>query len=520
MRTIRHRQLERMAGTVDKHREVCSYSGVLGRVSGNIMALRGIEDVVVLLHAPSGCAYHNRLVPRLHAPYYELRGSDMTERDIVFGCAERLESSIERIIREEAPAMIAVVPSAVSQMVSSDVREVVERFNGDPRCKVVGVRPRCFSHRNRRVYRDAAGEVIERDSGIDPFGASEPSGCGSNEAVCSLVEQVMEPTQRVEHDLLNAWVTPANNTGSGFCDTGEDLPRFAATLAEVGLRLNTLDSVEHLRKASAACYNLAGHCRWTKMMEKAFGTEFFGRDDGGDDDEGEFIRSLCTIDGIRALFLMIADVCGKRDDMQAVLDREYEGLRARHEAVKEAYGRYRYAAFSWNWNVKGVLTTYRQDFGIVPAYYIINLNEDFLRRNGATEEDVLKERESFRREMDEIGFEGTVVYAQDRHAVQTALKDVDILINGTYLLNQYPNDPIVRQARIVDSPIAYRPFSITGKVESMEASLFAIRNASPNTFGLAQRLQRHREQRPAIEKGREQALNWWRRMWFNDRQGI
>jgi nitrogenase molybdenum-iron protein alpha/beta subunit len=503
-----------MAGAVDKHRDVCSYSGVLGRISGNIMALRGIEDIVVLLHAPSGCAYHNRLVPRMRAPYYGLRGSDMTESDIVFGCDEKLVAVIERIIRDESPAMIAVVPSAVSQMIGSDIMEAVRCFDGDRRCKVVGIRPKCFSHRNRRVYRDAAGEVIERDSGIDPFGASEPSGCGSNEAVCSLVEQVMEPAQQVECDLLNAWVTPANNTGVGFCDTGEDLPRFAATLAEVGLRLNSLDSVENLRKASVARYNLAGHCRWARMMEEAYGTGFFGQDD-----DGEFVRSLSTIDGIRSMFLMIADVCGKRDAMQAVLDREYEGLRARHEAVKEVYGRYRYAAFSWNWNVKGVLTAYRQDFGIRPAYYIINLNEDFLRRNGATEADILKEREAFYQEMDEIGFEGTVVHAQDRHAVQTALKDVDILINGAYLLNLYPGDPLVQQARIVDSPITYRPLSITGKMEGMEASLFALRNASPNTFGLAQRLQRHREQRPAIEKGRELALDWWRRMWFNDNRG-
>jgi nitrogenase molybdenum-iron protein alpha/beta subunit len=475
------------------------------------MALRGIKDIVILLHAPSGCAYHSRLVPRMRAPYYGLRSSDMSERDIILGCDDKLVDIIERVIREENPAMIAVVPGAVSQMIDSDVMDAVRRFSDDTRCKVVGVRPRCFSHRNRRVYRDAAGEVIERDSGIDPFGASEPSGCGSNEAICSLVEQAMGPSQQIEQNLLNAWVTPANNTGSSFCDSGEDLPRFAATLAKVGLRLNTLDSVENLRNAPAARYNLAGHCRWTKMMEENCGTGFFKQKD-----DGEFVRALCTIDGVRALLLMIADACGKRDAMQTVLDEEYEGLRARHEAIKEVYGRYRYAVFSWNWNVKGMLTAYREDLGILPSSYIINLNEDFLRRNGATEDDIHKEREAFYREMDEIGFQGTVVSAHDLHAVRASLSDVDILINGAYLLNLYPDDPTLRQARIVDSPIAYRPLSITGKVESMEASLFALQHASPNTFGLAQKLQQYREQHPSIEKKRESTLNWWRRMWFND----
>lgn len=500
-KSIRKASIARMAAG---NRNICSTVGLIGRTAGNILALRGIKDTVILLHAPAGCGYYNKLGPRLRTPYDRLHCSGMDEKDIVLGCDDKLADTIEDIIQTEKPALIAVLPGACSEMIHSDIFEAVGRFKDDPRCAVIGVHPKCFSHRNRKS-RCVDGKWTELYPNEEGF---PPEGCGSNEAVCALVGQLMDAQTR-EEDLVNAWVIPANNVGVSFCDSGDMLEAFRETLAKAGLRLNPLDSVEAIRKAPAAAYNLSGFCHWARMMNRRFGTGYYKIK--GD---SALVREMRTMDGARKALLAIAEPLGKREALAQVLNQEYAQLKERHEAVKAAYRKYRYAVFGWYWSIGSTLKALKEEFRIVPACCIYHINEEWLLEHGY-EKDVEEQRESVRQAFADAHYDGTVIPSQNLEQICACLSQVDILIGGEALIRLYPSALDSSSVKLMDDPIPHG-LSLSGKIAQLEASLFLLENARPSRRGLLQRLSRFREEHPEIARTAALSAKWWRRQWIGD----
>jgi nitrogenase molybdenum-iron protein alpha/beta subunit len=426
------------------------------------------------------------------------------------GSEERLAETVEHVIRANHPELVVILSGAVSDMVSADVAAVANRFRDDPRCAVIAIEPRCFSRRDRRVRRDSHGNEIPRDyASKDPFGANEPPDCGSNEAVRALIDQLAEQ-QEITPGLVNAWVTSANWTGGNFCDTGDDFESYSEYLSAVGLTVNLLNTVDGVRRAPAAEFSLADRCRWAMMLHKRYGTGLFKTED-------RFFRELCTFDGLREMFMMIAEAAGKRDEMKRELDRRYENLRQRHDEIKAQYGKYRCALYSFNVNIRGQLRAYREDFGFTPAYLIVNFNEDWMRGRGCSEEEISAKYAEFDAEIEEAGYRGVAVNAGEYAAVRQAVQDADLLINGGALLGKYPNDERIGSVKMIASPLVSRPLTFEGRMDVMEASLFMLRNASPNTRGLLQKVEQRRERHGEIEIRNRNALSWWREMLFNER---
>ena len=168
--------------------------GVNGKISGSVGAVGEMgEDVVAVVHGPRGCAFHYRCsARRRRQPYYNLFTSDLTQQEIIFGGEDKLRRTVLEIWERFHPTCIFIIPTPVSDVLNSDIQAVSFglRRQGIP---VVGIRSELFSHRDKNYARNRLWQIAQQKITGDNRLEMELKGCGFTEALCALVEQVMEP---------------------------------------------------------------------------------------------------------------------------------------------------------------------------------------------------------------------------------------------------------------------------------------------------------------------------------------
>lgn len=498
----RRNYLRDIVGAVSANRHVCSTSPS-GRIDGDLTALDKIRDVVVLLHGPMGCGYHHRMVARLPYPYYNLRCTSMDEKDVVIGSEDKLLGTIEQIIQNDHPAILAILPSSCSEVLGMDIVDTLKSFAGDQRCKVFAVSPELFSHRDKRSRNtDFAQEVTAAINGgsTTGWGDRERSDCGIEEVRISLVEYAMEPQPPEQYTV---------NLECGLWDEPEILNGMRTLCASAGIKVRPLNNAQDIIQAPSAALNIAANPCWAKRMQKKFGTDFLLL---------STLPGYNSIDGTRRFYELIAAKLGKKEAMRLAIERDYEENRERHEAFKRHFAGQRYALYAWSGGLFSTLKN-QQDYGIYPDYVITHTNTEYLLQRGVGLETIARLRRNIEKSLSDAGFSGKLVNEDNLDEVRLCLEDVDTVVGGEWLIRNLAEQDLVPKGLKTQTCLGtYAPLDMATRLRIMEGQIAVTEQTVVGQSNLAQLLREHEAKHPELTARSETAYKGHRAIWFERKE--
>ncbi len=349
--------------------------GVNGKVSGSVGAIGEMgSGVLAVIHGPRGCGFHYRhSARRRHQPFYALVCSDLTEKEIIYGGAEKLMKTVREAWKRYRPSLIMIIPTPVSDILNEDIRAAAEELRTEG-IRVAAIQSELFSHRDktytRRRVREIAKQKITGDNRLE----MELKGCGFTEALYALVEQVMEPQQVIPRSVNIETV----GWGAEGWEVLQEIEEFLDTCGvTVHCRIPSAP-VEQLAAAPAAQLNLAKRVRWAKRMKERFGTEYIHLGGSG---------RYTGLSGIETFYRDIGEGLGIAEEM------EPEIRRASAEALERTAGaRRELSGYRCGLVCRGIqsapfqIRLYARDFGISLAFVCLILTPDMRRDMDLTPE--------------------------------------------------------------------------------------------------------------------------------------
>lgn len=343
--------------------------GVNGKISGSVGAVGEMgEDVVAVVHGPRGCAFHYRCsARRRRQPFYNLFTSDLTQQEIIFGGEEKLRRTVLEIWEHLHPACIFIIPTPVSDVLNADIQSVaaVLRRQGIP---VVGIRSELFSHRDKNYTRNRLREIARQKITGDNRLEMELKGCGFTEALCAVVEQVMEPQTVIPRSV--------NIETVGWGSEGRVVLReMEQFLSRCGVLVNTWipsSPIKDLAAAPAAQLNLVKRVRWARQMKARFGTDYLHL--GG---SGRYVG----LDGIGTLYRDIGEKLGIGEEMDALVEKTVQETMAETTQTRATLGQFHCVLVCRGLqDAPATIKLYTQSFGLSLSSICLILTEE-TRRN-------------------------------------------------------------------------------------------------------------------------------------------
>jgi nitrogenase molybdenum-iron protein beta chain len=260
---------------VDQPRFVCAL--------GAIKSVQAIERAVPILHSGPGCgaklaggiSEQNGGSPSGYISPQIYPCSNIGEREVVFGGAERLRQTIENALKVIDGDIFVALTGCTSALVGDDAEEVVRSFKGSDKPVILADTPGFIGNNIR-------GHEIVLDA---------------------LIDQYMKPA-KVEAGLVNIWATVPYQDAFWH----GNLRALERLVSSLGLKPNTIfgprRGVAALDRVSAASLNIlaspwAGLAAVRKLEDK-FGTPYiqYPTIPIGPYETGEFLRAVGSAAGV------------------------------------------------------------------------------------------------------------------------------------------------------------------------------------------------------------------------------
>ncbi|MDR2842873.1 MAG: nitrogenase [Spirochaetaceae bacterium] len=154
-----------------KNRERCFSQSSLCLSMCALGQLMGIRDVAIVYHAPSGCcagASPRHVLTRQIAARIGVRnetvmiGTDMNERDTVFGATDDVRDITKKVFEECHPKVIFLASSCVSGVIGEDMDSVAEELSNELSIPVESVHCEGFKSRIWASGFDIADHAVIR----------------------------------------------------------------------------------------------------------------------------------------------------------------------------------------------------------------------------------------------------------------------------------------------------------------------------------------------------------------------
>ena len=264
-----------MSDLVDQPRFVCAL--------GAIKSVQAIERAVPILHSGPGCgaklaggiSEQNGGSPSGYISPQIYPCSNIGEREVVFGGAERLRQTIENALKVIDGDIFVALTGCTSALVGDDAEEVVRSFKGSDKPVILADTPGFIGNNIR-------GHEIVLDA---------------------LIDQYMKPA-KVEAGLVNIWATVPYQDAFWH----GNLRALERLVSSLGLKPNTIfgprRGVAALDRVSAASLNIlaspwAGLAAVRKLEDK-FGTPYiqYPTIPIGPYETGEFLRAVGSAAGV------------------------------------------------------------------------------------------------------------------------------------------------------------------------------------------------------------------------------
>jgi nitrogenase molybdenum-iron protein alpha/beta subunit len=270
--------------------------------------LSGIRNSILLTHGPSGCAFGVKQAYKLTnsrnsaAPYEPVLSTNLKQSQIIFGGEKQLRSAILEIDAKYKPAIIFVATSCATGIIGDNVDAVTDNISSQISGKIMPIHCEGF-----------AGEYR---SGFD--------------LVFREITRLMDvPTPESKAELSEYVNIVGAKMGPERTEVDTDVKELVRLIEGMGGKIHSVIagncSLKELRRAPSVAVNCAlcldlGYAIGSAMKD-AFGTP---------------LNSTILPYGIAATdqwILGAAKHLGKVPEAMALMDREYEAIRAEYEEV-------------------------------------------------------------------------------------------------------------------------------------------------------------------------------------------
>lgn len=406
---------------------VLHHNGLNGKISGNIGAVSEIRNSITILHGPRGCAYHYRhAIRRKHMPFFNIESTDLTEKEVIYGCEDKLKYTIDKVLEKYNPEIIFVLPTTCSDMINCDIKTVVEQYKENEKCRVIGIKSQVFSHIDKSQAKNNITQRVDAVIGNKTKKEYSHNGCGFNEVMCTIVNEVMKP-QTIEDNLVNI---ESFGWGYGGDDCLQDIKEY---LSLADIRINTLipsASLKEIENAPKAKLNIVRRLRWAKQMQNKFGTDYIHFHSPTD---------TLGIKGIEKFYMLIAERLNKSEEMKKVLSKKHEEIEDELNEAKGILSQYKYALYSRSYNeVPYLIKYYNNEFGMKLSYVMVEMNEKVVKDKDISQETLEKMRNNLKIALEIAGCDAVIIDNKDSSEIRKVVEDVDFVINGKKLLSDIP----------------------------------------------------------------------------------
>ena len=298
--------------------------GMNGKISGHVAALGDMQgNILCVLHAPVGCGFHYRnSARRRHSPYFQLLCSDLTEQEIIMGGEEKLEKIVRDAYVRFNPELIFIIPSPITDILNEDILSVAAHLQAEG-IPVVAAKSERFSLPDKDYVHNLMHERGKLKVGEDNHLEIDVSGCGFNEAMCAVVECVMEDVPKKKNSV-NIETISWGIEGTQILNEMEDF------LTRCGITVNCWipnSSLEEIKQAPSASLNLVSHfIKWARRMKALYGTDYLHM--------GERMR-YDGLDGIACFYRDIAERLDLTDSIEPLIATEREKALAETATERE-----------------------------------------------------------------------------------------------------------------------------------------------------------------------------------------
>ncbi|QDR82822.1 nitrogenase component 1 [Sporomusa termitida] len=99
---------------------------------GGILALKGIEKSMVIVHGSQGCStYMRRHIAEHFNEPVDVGSSSLNEKGTVYGGAANLRTALDNIRRVYQPKLVGVVTTCLAETIGEDVARIVKEYRQD-----------------------------------------------------------------------------------------------------------------------------------------------------------------------------------------------------------------------------------------------------------------------------------------------------------------------------------------------------------------------------------------------------
>ncbi|HDZ24609.1 MAG TPA: hypothetical protein ENH70_08750 [Desulfobacteraceae bacterium] len=307
------------------------------KMFGAYCYLSEIKGTIPLLHGPLGCAFFPKLVPpdAIRTQLLDMNYpppfpcTDLKEKDVIYGGAEKLRNAILAVDKYYRPELIGVIVSCPAAIIGDDILEIVNSVRDKIDADIIYTPSSAGFSDDERVedFNRHAEDLINiwKDPDRRPKWGIEK--CGRLDTLYSLIEQLVEsPKDKIDNSVN----IDTYGRFHWFEDLSGELREIKRILKEIGIRVNTVFpgcSVQDIKCMARARLNFMRRSeRSARFMKDRFGIDYLF---------DIFGTRYLGIRGVRRFYLDIADKFGLKKHAEKVVRNEEARLEKRLKEVKK-----------------------------------------------------------------------------------------------------------------------------------------------------------------------------------------
>lgn len=99
---------------------------------GGVIAFKGIENVMVLVHGSQGCSTYMRLasVGHYNEPV-DIASSSLNEKQTIYGGEANLKKALDNVIRVYRPEVLGIVTSCLAETMGEDLDRIIAAYHAE-----------------------------------------------------------------------------------------------------------------------------------------------------------------------------------------------------------------------------------------------------------------------------------------------------------------------------------------------------------------------------------------------------
>ncbi|HWQ67274.1 MAG TPA: nitrogenase component 1 [Methanospirillum sp.] len=99
---------------------------------GGVVAFKGIEGAMVLVHGSQGCSTYMRLanVEHFHEPV-DIASSSLNEKQTIYGGEKNLRKALDNVIRVYQPTMLGILTTCLAETMGEDMDRIIRTYVKD-----------------------------------------------------------------------------------------------------------------------------------------------------------------------------------------------------------------------------------------------------------------------------------------------------------------------------------------------------------------------------------------------------